>query len=236
MIKVVCFDLDGTLLPMDQGRFIKGYIEALAAKVASVTPAQPFIKALLEATEAIVMQPEAGRKNEERFWEHFYRRLPLPPGKLEPLVNEFYRQEFDSLQNVTCAAAAAAEAVKTVKKAGRTAVLATNPLFPRLAVEKRLAWAGVALEEFAHITTYESEYYCKPDVRYYQDVLARQNVLPEECLMVGNDVEEDLVAGTIGVQTVLVTDCLINAKGLPEKANHKVTLQQLPALLQDLLR
>ncbi len=79
MIKVVCFDLDGTLLPMDQGRFIKGYIEALAAKVASVTPAQPFIKALLEATEAIVMQPEAGRKNEERFWEHFYRRLPLPP-------------------------------------------------------------------------------------------------------------------------------------------------------------
>ena len=56
---------------MDQGRFIKGYIEALAAKVASVTPAQPFIKALLEATEAIVMQPEAGRKNEERFWRHY---------------------------------------------------------------------------------------------------------------------------------------------------------------------
>ena len=236
MIKVVCFDLDGTLLPMDQGRFIKGYIEALAAKVASVTPAQPFINALLEATAAMVMQPEAGQKNEERFWRHFYRRLPLPPGKLEPLVNEFYRQEFDSLQNVTCVAAAAAEAVKTVKKAGRTAVLATNPLFPRLAVEKRLAWAGVALEEFAHITTYESEYYCKPDVRYYQDVLARQNVLPEECLMVGNDVEEDLVAGTIGVQTVLVTDCLINAKGLPEKADHKVELQLLPALLQDLLR
>ena len=228
--------MDGTLLPMDQGRFIKGYIEALAAKVASVTPAQPFINALLEATAAMVMQPEAGQKNEERFWRHFYRRLPLPPGKLEPLVNEFYRQEFDSLQNVTCVAAAAAEAVKTVKKAGRTAVLATNPLFPRLAVEKRLAWAGVALEEFAHITTYESEYYCKPDVRYYQDVLARQNVLPEECLMVGNDVEEDLVAGTIGVQTVLVTDCLINAKGLPEKADHKVELQLLPALLQDLLR
>ena len=60
--------------------------------------------------------------------------------------------------------------------------------------------------------------------------------MPEECLMVGNDVEEDLVAGTIGVQTVLVTDCLINTKSLPEKADHKVELQQLPALLQDLLR
>ena len=236
MIKLVCFDLDGTLLPMDQGRFIKGYIEALAAKVAPVTPAQPFINALLEATAAMVKQPEAGRKNEERFWRQFYRQLPLLENELKPLIDEFYRQDFDVLQQVTCANEAAAEAVKTVKKAGRTAVLATNPLFPRLAVEKRLAWAGVAFEEFAHITTYESEYYCKPDVRYYQDVLARQNVLPEECLMVGNDVEEDLVAGTIGVQTVLVTDCLINAKGLPEKANHKVTLQQLPALLQDLLQ
>lgn len=236
MIKVVCFDLDGTLLPMDQGRFIKGYIEALAAKVASVTPAQPFINALLEATAAMVMQPEAGRKNEERFWRQFYRRLPLPENVLKPLIDEFYRQDFDRLQKETCTAAAAAQAVKAVKEAGRTAVLATNPLFPRLAVEKRVAWAGIALEEFSHITTYESEYYCKPDVRYYQDVLNRQGVLPEECLMVGNDVEEDLVAGTIGVQTVLVTDCLINTKSLPEKADHKVELQQLPALLQDLLR
>ena len=236
MIKVVCFDLDGTLLPMDQGRFIKGYIEALAAKVASVTPAQPFINALLEATAAMVKQPEAGRKNEERFWRQFYRRLPLPENVLKPLIDEFYRQDFDRLQKETCTAAAAAQAVKAVKEAGRTAVLATNPLFPRLAVEKRVAWAGIAIEEFSHITTYESEYYCKPDVRYYQDVLNRQGVLPEECLMVGNDVEEDLVAGTIGVQTVLVTDCLINTKSLPEKADHKVELQQLPALLQDLLR
>ena len=236
MIKLVCFDLDGTLLPMDQGRFIKGYIEALAAKVASVTPAQPFVKALLGATEALVRQPEAGQKNEERFWRQFYRRLPLPENVLKPLIDEFYRQDFDRLQKETCTAAAAAQAVKAVKEAGRTAVLATNPLFPRLAVEKRVAWAGIAIEEFSHITTYESEYYCKPDVRYYQDVLNRQGVLPEECLMVGNDVEEDLVAGTIGVQTVLVTDCLINTKSLPEKADHKVELQQLPALLQDLLR
>ena len=152
------------------------------------------------------------------------------------MIDEFYRQDFDRLQKETCTAAAAAQAVKAVKEAGRTAVLATNPLFPRLAVEKRVAWAGIAIEEFSHITTYESEYYCKPDVRYYQDVLNRQGVLPEECLMVGNDVEEDLVAGTIGVQTVLVTDCLINTKSLPEKADHKVELQQLPALLQDLLR
>ncbi len=221
---------------MDQGRFIKGYIEALAAKVASVTPAQPFINALLEATAAMVRQPEAGRKNEERFWQQFYRRLPLPSGQMELLVDDFYRREFDGLQKTTYASEVAEEAVRAVKEAGRTAVLATNPLFPRLAVEKRLSWAGVAPELFAHITTYESEYYCKPDVRYYKDLLKRLCILPEECLMVGNDVEEDLIAGTIGVQTVLVTDCLINAKGLPETADHKVTLQQLPRLLQELLR
>ena len=32
----------------------------------------------------------------------------------------------------------------------------------------------------------------------------------EECLMVGNDVAEDMVAADLGMSTFLLTDCLIN--------------------------
>ena len=34
MIKAILFDLDGTLLPMDQDEFTKGYFKLLAAKLA----------------------------------------------------------------------------------------------------------------------------------------------------------------------------------------------------------
>ena len=34
MITTVLFDLDGTLLPMDQDAFTRGYFERLAAKLA----------------------------------------------------------------------------------------------------------------------------------------------------------------------------------------------------------
>ena len=33
---------------------------------------------------------------------------------------------------------------------------------------------------------------------------------PEECLMVGNDVDDDLPAEKVGMKTFLLTDCLIN--------------------------
>ena len=35
-------------------------------------------------------------------------------------------------------------------------------------------------------------------------------VKAEECLMVGNDVREDMVAQELGMQVFLLTDCLIN--------------------------
>ena len=33
---------------------------------------------------------------------------------------------------------------------------------------------------------------------------------PEECLMVGNDVSEDMITEQLGMKTFLLTNCLIN--------------------------
>ena len=38
-------------------------------------------------------------------------------------------------------------------------------------------------------------------------------VNPENCLMVGNDVQEDMVAQTVGMQVFLLTPCMINRAG-----------------------
>ena len=45
-------------------------------------------------------------------------------------------------------------------------------------------------------------------------MLDKLSVKPEECLMVGNDAEEDTAAARLGMQVFLLTDCLLNRKGV----------------------
>ena len=61
-------------------------------------------------------------------------------------------------------------------------------------------------------TTYENAHFCKPNLRYYQEILEKIGRRPEECLMVGNDVGEDMVARQLGMEVFLLTDCLINQR------------------------
>ena len=105
---------------------------------------------------------------------------------------------------------AAREVIDIVKRKGKIPVLATNPLFPSVATENRIRWAGLVPEDFAVYTTYENSHYCKPNPKYYLELLDKVGVKPQECLMVGNDVSEDMVAETLGMKVFLLTDCLIN--------------------------
>ena len=91
-------------------------------------------------------------------------------------------------------------------------VLATNPLFPAVATLERIKWAGLVASDFEVITTYEDNYYCKPNLNYYREILKRINCRPEECLMVGNDAREDMVVEKLGMDTYLLTECLINTE------------------------
>lgn len=104
----------------------------------------------------------------------------------------------------------AAMTVHTAKEMGLRVALATNPIFPAAATESRIRWAGLEAEDFELYTTYENIGYCKPNPDYYREIAKRLGVQPEECLMVGNDVTEDMVAKETGMQVFLLTDCLIN--------------------------
>ena len=62
-------------------------------------------------------------------------------------------------------------------------VLATNSIFPRIATENRIRWAGLEPDDFALITTYENSTYCKPNPAYYREVLGKLGLEAEECLV-----------------------------------------------------
>ncbi len=209
-ITTVLFDLDGTLLPMDQDTFIKAYFGGLAGKMAPHGyDSETLINAIWSGTKAMIIN--IGEKmNEEVFWEVFNKILGKEIGDDQKYFDEFYANDFCKVQASCGYNPKAAETVLAIKERGFRIALATNPFFPSTATEQRISWTGLLPSDFELYTTYENSHYCKPNLNYYKEVMSRLGVVPEECLMVGNDVGEDMIAETLGMKVFLLTDCIIN--------------------------
>lgn len=214
MIKAILFDLDGTLLPMDQDEFTKGYFKLLAAKLAPYGYEPKTLIDTVWAGTAAMVKNTGAQTNEAAFWERFSRTYGAEKTERDkPLFEEFYADDFERASVFCPRNNKAAETVAKLQRLGYRVALATNPIFPRIATCARIRWAGLVPEDFAFVTTYENSAYCKPNPDYYRDAAQRLGLSPEECLMVGNDAQEDMIAETTGMKVFLLTDCLINRDG-----------------------
>ena len=234
MIQTVLFDLDGTLLPMDNKEFTKAYFTLLTKKLAlhGYEP-EKLISVIWKGTAAMVKN-DSTKSNESAFWQCFAAEYGQAALQDKPLFDEFYQNEFQKAKSVCGFTPKAAEAVALAKQKGWVVALATNPIFPAVATESRIRWAGLNPEDFALYTTYENIGSCKPNLHYYRAILHRLNADPAQTLMVGNDVGEDMVAAKLGMDTFLLTDYMINQQGddisaLPQ-GNFDALLSYLKAL------
>ena len=215
-IKMVLFDLDGTLLPMDQDVFAASYFGGIAKALAGhgYQPSE-LISAIQKGTVAMVKN-DGSATNEEVFWKTFTSVYGEKARDDEPYFESFYlsRDGFDKVRESVGFTSKAAEVIALLKALGLRVALATNPLFPSIATEKRIRWAGLSTDDFELYTTYENSHFCKPNLAYYEEILKKLDLSPEECLMVGNDAFEDMIAEKLGMKVFLLTDCLINKKNI----------------------
>ena len=209
-ITMILFDLDGTLLPMDQDRFTEAYFKMLTKKLLphGYEP-KKLIDSIWVGTAAMVRNT-GQQTNEEAFWKKFTELNGEQVLADKSLFEEFYQKDFQQVKDFCGYNPKAAQMVAALKQRGFRLALATNPIFPVVATESRIGWAGLAPEDFEWYTTYENSSYCKPNPDYYRALLEKLKVQPEECLMVGNDASEDAAALKVGMSFFLLTDCLIN--------------------------
>ena len=209
-ITTILFDLDGTLLPMDQELFTKIYFKNLALKLAPLGyTSEKLIDTIWKGTYAMV-QNNGEVTNEEAFWKVFLSIYGQETKKDEEEFEKFYQTDFKKAKEGCGYNPKASKLIKYLKEKGYKLVLATNPIFPQIATFQRIQWAGLDVDDFELVTTYENSSYCKPNIEYFKDVLSRINEKPENCLMIGNDVGEDMIAQQLGMKVFLLTDCLIN--------------------------
>ncbi len=212
-ITTVLFDLDGTLLPMDLDTYIKDYFGRLATHFAQhgYEPSR-LIKEIRRGISAMVTN-DGSKTNEEAFWEYFRSAYGEKVILDMPIFDNFYETEYDKVKSVCGYTPASAEILRMLQEKGLRIVLATNPLFPACATYRRIKWAGLSPEDFEIYTTYENSSFSKPNLKYYQAIMEQLGVSADECIMVGNDVGEDMIAAELGMQVFLLTDCLINSGG-----------------------
>ncbi len=209
-IKAVLFDLDGTLLPMDQDVFLKTYFERMAQHMVPYGyDPQELIKAIWTGTVAMVKN-QGPDTNEAVFWEACKKIYGQKVLDDIPNFDAFYGEKFNAISEVCGQNPQAAQMVRELKKKGYRVILATNPVFPPVATQIRIRWAGLQIEDFEYYTTYANATSCKPSLAYYQEILEKTGLQAEECLMVGNDVGDDMVVTELGMQVFLLTDCLIH--------------------------
>lgn len=212
MVKNIFFDLDGTMLPMDQDYFIKIYFTELSKRFCPELnlESEQLIKAVWKSTNAMIKN-DGSKPNKEAFWTTFARIYGKEILKYESDFDDFYTNEFNECKVAVKYNPVMPEIIKTLKNKGYTLVAATNPLFPAVATENRISWAGVSPRDFKHITTYENSSTCKPNPMYFSEIAEKIKAEPEECFMVGNDMDEDILSSEkVGIDSFLVTDCLIN--------------------------
>lgn len=230
-ITTIFFDLDGTLLPMDQEVFTKTYFQLLTKKLLPYGyEPQKLMSAIWSGITAMIKN-DGSLTNEAVFWNAFLKIFGEKALHDKPIFEAFYINEFQNVKNACGFTPLSAAAIHALRSRGFRTVLATNPIFPSVATNSRIRWAGLLPEDFEFCTTYENSRHCKPNPAYYQDILDRLHLAAQNCLMVGNDVSEDMIAETLGMKVFLLTDCLINR----ENKNISVYPQGSFAQLLDFL-
>ena len=220
MYKTILLDLDNTLLPMNEDKFVERYFKMLVEKMAPYGyDPNKLIETIWKGTYAMYKN-DGKLSNEELFWYIANKDFPNKIINDKYLFDEFYETRFDDVKD-SCGYESKAKVVVDKLKKDYKLILATNPIFPYAATSRRIKWAGLSIDDFEYISTYENSHYSKPNPEYYKEILTKYNLDPKECLMIGNDVLEDGIAKSLGIDVYLIKDNLINKKDL-DISNYQI--------------
>lgn len=227
------FDLDGTLLPMDFHQFMKNYFGSMGETFKDSLDPQDMIEYINQASKVTVMTSD-GRTNEDIFMEYFNTLIDEDISLYIPRWTKYYDTAFHVCKDTTWQSNEIVEAIKILKEKGYKLAIATNPLLPLKSNLYRIQWAGLDPNDFVYISNFEHNKYCKPHLAFYNEVLEDINEVAENCYMVGNDVTEDLVAGNLGLETYLITDCMLNRHNVEYKADHEGSYKDFLSFVKNL--
>jgi FMN phosphatase YigB (HAD superfamily) len=210
--KAVLFDLDGTLLHSDHDALNREYLRTVSEAFRGKADPSKIPGWIMEGYQAMLDNNGNGMTARDAFLARFEALSKMKPQEFEPVFIQYYIQAYPALKSAAHARPqhGGRKAVLKAREAGLKTMVATNAIYPIEAVRARLAWAGHAESDFDAVATYDRFTCIKPHPGYFLQCAAFLEVQPQECIMAGNDAQEDLVAEKTGMAVYFIKDIPIN--------------------------
>ncbi len=207
MTLTLLLDLDDTLLNTNLESFIPAYFQALAKELAPQIAPELMFRALISGTRLMSESEDFSHTLQEVFDAEFFQQINIPRATLESAIENFYDNVFPTLAGLTSQRPEAKPFIDWAFSQGFRIAIATDPLLPRKATHHRLRWAGFEPEQFELVSTFDHFHFSKTHPAYYAEVLGRMGWPEGPVLMVGNDMERDILpAQMLGLAAFHVDD------------------------------
>jgi FMN phosphatase YigB (HAD superfamily) len=205
MTLTLLLDLDDTLLQTNLNIFVPAYFQALGNHLSSHSAPEIMVRSLVRGMNEMNGNEDPARTLMDAFDSAFYAKLGVSKAELSAALEDFYDNIFPTLADHTKQIDETTALIEWARSCGVRVAIATDPLFPRKATYHRLRWAGIDPERIELFSTYEHFHFTKTFPAYYAEVLGRLGWPEGPVLVVGNDIERDLVpAKRLGLATFLV--------------------------------
>jgi len=222
MTYTLLFDLDDTLLDTNIESFIPAYFQAFSAHVSPIVNSDIFIPAMISGMRSMMDSEDPSQTLEDVFDNGFYGKIGISKIEFSERVNEFYNNIFPKLNSTTEPRPDAVPLIEWAISQGYRVAIATDPLFPRKATHQRLRWAGFDPGQFELISTFENFHFSKTYPAYYAEMLGQLGWPDGPVVMVGNDIQRDLVAADrLGLKTYFIDNESASSPG-PEAGRGKL--------------
>jgi FMN phosphatase YigB (HAD superfamily) len=205
MTLTLLFDLDDTLLDTNLDAFIPAYFQGLSKHLSGFASSEKLLNALLSGMSLMDENKDPASTLMNVLDSHFYPKLGISKSDVTGILDDFYDNIFPSFGALVRQKPEAVPIIEWALACGYRVAIATDPFFPRRATFNRLRWAGLDPEQFEVVSTYENFHFSKAHPAYYAEMLGQLGWPDGPVLMVGNDVQRDLIqANRLGLKTYLI--------------------------------
>ena len=233
MIRAIFFDLDGTLLPFDEGEFTKMYFSLMCRRMAAFGyEPERLAKTIWDGTR-LMYKNDGAKTNCRVFWDHFFSVYGEGTRDSVKDFDEFYTNEFLQTRSICRENPEARKIIDLCRQRVEYTVLSTNPIFPLVGTHSRMSFVGLTPSDFDLVTAYENSCHSKPNPEYFKDILKKLSLSPEEVILFGNnDYEDGECALGAGIRCYLVGEHIIRTG----KATHDFPVIRMDEVIPTILR
>ncbi|SHF07563.1 Phosphoglycolate phosphatase, HAD superfamily [Marinitoga hydrogenitolerans DSM 16785] len=196
----IFLDYDGTLIKNKEEDFQKYYFYSFL-NYTNIKD-KKIIDIILECTKELIKKNDRKENNLDFYMNLLAKKTGKSQEYWYNTFFDFYEKEFPNLKNIIIPNK---KLINKIKKSNHNFIFASNPVFPEIAINHRINFINLDLNDFIYISTMENSYFCKPNPNYFLDILKKLKIKPADCIMIG-DTDFDRASLKVGIDFIHISE------------------------------